>query len=100
MAIQIGNYNFEGPFFSTTELQRNSGTYVVLGNSGGDIWNVVDVGESSSVRDRIENHDRKDNWARQRHSRLSVAALYLNESQRLYVERILRAQFNPPCGQR
>lgn len=100
MAIQVGNYNFEGPFSSTQELQRKSGVYVILGRSGNSSWSVVDVGESSSVRDRVENHDRQDCWNRQRHAQLNVCALYLNETQRLTVEGELRSKFNPPCGKR
>ncbi len=101
MSIKIGNYNFDGPHGDTSKLKNQSGVYVILGrNSGTDTWNVVDIGESATVRDRVENHDRSSCWKRQRYSQLQAAAYYCIEQQRMKIERDLRNRFNPPCGER
>ena len=100
MSINVGNYTFEGPYASSSYLNGQSGVYVILGNNGGNNWNVVDVGESSQLKTRVENHDRKMCWNGQKFANLHVAAIYANENSRMAIESQLRTQFNPPCGQR
>lgn len=99
MSIQIGKYNAEGPFLNENQLKDVSGVYVILGRSSqAENWNVVDVGESGGVRSRVSNHGRTPCWKRQSHSTLSVAAIYTGEAERMRIEKELRAQYNPPCG--
>ena len=99
MSIQIGNYHAEGPFGNEAFLQARSGVYVILGvGSQGGNWNVVDVGESGNIRDRVGNHDRAPCWRGQGHAQLTVAAIYADEPNRMRIERELRTQYNPPCG--
>ena len=101
MSIKIGNYNFDGPFTNTSNLKNQSGVYAILGRSASSqSWKVVDIGESATVKDRVESHDRSDCWKRKGHSTLAVAAYYCNESQRMRIEGELRNQFNPPCGEK
>jgi hypothetical protein len=96
MAIKIGKYNFDGPFGNTANLKNQSGVYAILNNTGTN-RNVIDIGESATVRDRVENHDRSDCW--KRHGRtLEVAALYCSAHDRMRIEKELRLQFDPPCG--
>lgn len=100
MAIQIGNYKFDGPHPHTSAVHARSGVYVILGRSGGTQWSVVDVGESESVRERLDNHDRRPCWQRRGHRELAAAVFYAPEHQRMQIERELRVTFNPPCGDR
>lgn len=102
MAIQIGSYNFDGPFGSTGDLQKRSGVYAVLGrNADAERWNVVDFGEAGDVQDRVSNHDRSDCWKRRGYRMpLNAAAYYCDERARMRIEQELRAQFKPPCGDR
>lgn len=60
----------------------------------------MDIGESSSIRNRVESDDRAPCWRGRGHTTLSVAALYTTEPLRMLIERELRTQFNPPCGWR
>lgn len=100
MNIGIGSYTFEGPFASTGKLKNCSGVYVILGTKSGKRY-VVDVGESKNVKERVENHDRANCWARQGYTEpLEVAVLYVDEAKRMRVERELRQQYKPPCGER
>lgn len=99
MSIQIGNYHAEGPFGNTGQLQARSGVYVILGRrTMTATWNVVDVGESSDIQNRVANHNRAPCWLGQGHSELTVAAIYADERNRMLIERELRTQYRPPCG--
>lgn len=101
MSITIGSYNFEGPFTSEAHLRPMSGVYVILGrNSETANWNVVDVGESGNVQNRINSHDRAPDWKRCGYGVLAAAAYYVPELQRMTIERQLRLQYNPHCGER
>lgn len=101
MTIQIGSYNFDGPFDNTSSLRKQSGVYAILGrNAATDRWIVMDIGESMDLQDRVINHDRKDCWGRQRYQQVQVGVLYCDGQARIRVEQQLRAQFNPPCGER
>lgn len=99
MSITIGGYNFDGPHMNTAQLRSQSGVYAILGHNGTGQWNVVDIGESADVRNRVDCHDRADCWKRRGHSTLAAAALYVPETQRMQIEQQLRKQYNPPCGE-
>lgn len=100
MAIQIGNFNFEGPFRDPASLRDQSGVYTVLGGNGTNTWKIVDIGESAQVQSRVPSHDRANCWNRNRGSGLAYAAYYCSERDRMRVEQELRAKYNPPCGDR
>lgn len=99
MSIQVGNYHADGPHGNEASLQARSGVYVILGRTNqNQRWNVVDVGESADIRDRVSNHDRTPCWRDQGHTQLAVAAIYADARNRMLIEHELRTQFNPPCG--
>lgn len=99
MSITIDQRVFDGPFTDANHLAARSGVYVILGKSDPALpWNVVDVGESGDVRERVVNHDRKPCWIGQRHVTLAVAAHYCDALMRVQIEARLRAAYQPPCG--
>jgi hypothetical protein len=98
MPINIGNYTFDGAYSSATHLADRSGVYAVLGATMGGP-KVVDIGESGSIRTRVQGHDRAQAWAGQGLP-LSYAGLYCDEAARMRIERELRGRYNPPCGDR
>jgi len=105
MAITIPgkskDYNFEGPYRLTTSLNDLSGVYAIISarNNGNFI---IDVGESSAVKTRIENHDRKDCWERNRQSGEVKYAVYytpgLTQEERRKIEKDIRDKNVIPCG--
>jgi hypothetical protein len=100
MAIQLKSYSFDGPFDNVGPLRSQPGVYAILGKRPTDThYRVIDIGESHSVRERVENHDRVPCWKGQQLP-LSVAAYHCDETARTQIEQELRAHFNPPCGQR
>jgi hypothetical protein len=105
MSITIGRSTFEGPYAltETRRLKDRSGVYVILCLTGQNKFRVVDVGESSQVKTRVETHDRKDCWRRNCKGTLYVAVLYTPNSQqpgRSKIEQEIRQEDDPPCGER
>jgi len=101
MSIKIGNYTFNGPYTSTASLEDRSGVYAILCQKEGNNYHVVDVGESATVKSRVETHDRQDCWKRNCNSTLAVAVYYtpnLQQAGRMAIEQELRKQHDPPCG--
>lgn len=100
MTIQLKFYSFDGPFDHTGALQFKSGVYAILGKRPTDAqYRVLDIGESHSVRERVQNHDRAPCWSRQQLP-LFVAVYYCDEPTRMKVEQDLRAHYQPACGLR
>lgn len=100
--ITIGKYNFEGPFNGSENLFDRSGVYTILDKNLLNLT-IIDIGESSQVKTRIENHDRKDQWKKTAQGRIMIAVLYtpyLDQSKRIEIEKQLRDQFKPTCGER
>lgn len=94
-----GHYAFDGPHTSTGALLQQSGVYVISTVVNG-FHKVIDVGESHSIRHRIENHDRQNTWQQYIGDTLYVSALYCTEPQRMAIEPVIRQFHNPPCGVR
>ncbi|WP_143842022.1 hypothetical protein [Nostoc sp. 106C] len=98
MTIQIGNYLFEGPYWDINVLNEQSGVYTIVDcHSNGSSY-VLDVGESDSVRTRVQYHNRKACWTRNCRGTLAVAVYYTSELRRMRIEQELRAQYAPVCG--
>lgn len=101
MSIEIGEYKFEGPYTSTESLRDSPGVYLVL-CYGGEKHHPIDVGESKTVKSRVEDHDRKPCWRRNCNSTLVVAVLYtphLDEAGRRKIEQEIRNLYDFPCGE-
>ncbi len=102
MNITIGRYTFDGPHFSTASLDDRSGVYAIIDRrNSGD--HLVDVGESATVRSRVETHERQSCWRRHSQGRLGVAVHYTSHQQqsgRREIEQEIRARYSVPCGER
>ncbi len=100
MRITIRGHHFEGTFGSPSSLKKQSGVYAILGwDSAMNKWEVIDIGESEDLRHRVENHNREICWLRQPYTILNCAAYYCNETRRMSIEKELRQEYQPPCGE-
>lgn len=102
MSVTIGRYSFDGPYVSTTYLEDRAGVYAIIDDRSGSL-NLIDVGESATVKSRVESHDRESCWTRNRIGTLKVAVLYtpgMQQAGRMLIEQEIRNQFNPVCGVR
>jgi hypothetical protein len=100
MSITVGKYTFEGPYISTKELEDKSGVYAIHCLRGG-LYFLIDIGESATVKSRVDNHDRKDCWNRNCTGTLTVSVYYtpkLQQVGRMLIEQEIRKQYDPPCG--
>jgi len=97
MSIAIGNYSFEGPFNNASYLKDKPGVYAILCSNNGK-YHPVDLGESETVKSRVENHDRQSCWQQNCNGTLTVAVLYTPDRQ--LIEQIIRKLYNFPCGER
>ena len=102
MSIKLSDYTLEGPYQSTSPLRDRSGVYAILTPSGSTSYEVIDVGESATVKTRVENHDREPCWWRNANrGGLHYAVRYtpgLQQAGRKAVEQKIRKQYRPPCG--
>ena len=102
MSIKIGRFNFEGPYSSTAALEDKAGVYAIIDDRTSSLI-VIDVGESVTVKSRLEKHERESCWARNRIGTLKVAVLYtpgMQQVGRMQIEQEIREQFSPVCGVR
>ena len=102
MSIAVGQYTFEGPYTDTTKLEDRSGVYAIHCYRE-NAYYLVDVGESSTVKTRVENHDRQECWSKHCTGTLTASVLYTPNAQqpgRMQIEQEIRKQYDPPCGKR
>ena len=103
MTIELAGYKFAGPYRSTESLENRSGVYGILTPTSATRYKVIDVGESATVRSRVENHDRKPCWRRNANNgQISYAVYYtpgLQQAGRKEIEQKIRKQYSPPCGE-
>lgn len=87
-------YTFNGPFSINASFSEAAGIYLITNSNG----NIVDVGETENLKERISNHERHNCWTKN-----GGINLYFhhenNESQRLAKEKLFRSKSNPVCGE-
>ena len=101
--ITIAGYHFEGAYDTTTGLPDSAGIYVILDYHLNGNPSVLDVGESETIKTRIDNHERQPCWNRNGQGYVRFAVLYTTTwtaAQRRSVESTIRQQYQPPCGDR
>jgi hypothetical protein len=104
MSISLAGYEFAGPYTATSALEERSGVYAILTPTTTNRYRVIDVGESATVKSRVENHDRKPCWLRHADSGGIRYAVYYTPGQpqasRQLIEQKIRQEYKPPCGER
>jgi len=61
MTLKVLDYEFEGPFLTKEYIREEAGVYLVTKGEDDD-YEIIDVGISENLKERIANHDRKDCW--------------------------------------
>ena len=101
MSITIARYQFEGPFHSVDLLEDRAGVYAII-DSRNPGNHLVDVGESATVKSRVEGHDRSGCWRRHSQGRLTAAVYYtpgVQQAGRRVIEQEIRSSYQIPCGE-
>lgn len=97
MAIKLGKYSFEGPFASIDKLKDKPGVYAIICIVDREFF-LLDVGESTRIRTRIENHEKKSFWIKKCNGELTIFVHYtpfLEQSGRSQIEKELRELYHP-----
>jgi hypothetical protein len=100
MTIKINDLKFDGPIQSTDKLKDDPGIYAILCEIKNKFY-LLDVGESETVKTKIESHDRKDCWKKQFQGDVLYAVLYIpdkDQAERNSIEKHIRNQYKIPCG--
>lgn len=94
----LGQHHFNGPFTSTINLNPLSGVYIISTATSTGLHNIIDVGESENVQNRVSNHDRAQLWGQHIVNGTYVSVYYCSETTRMALEQAVRSTYNPPCG--
>jgi hypothetical protein len=100
MSFKLGKYSFAGPYTSTDDLKDRSGVYTIICKEDNEYF-LADVGESSRLKTRIENHSKKDCWIKNCKGLVTVFVHYtpfLKQQGRILVEQELRELYQPAYG--
>jgi hypothetical protein len=101
LTVKIGEHDFDGPFESTDSIEDKSGVYAVIHQKEGERY-LLDVGESSEMKKRLEDHDRKECWKKNSKGAIIEYSVYytpkLDEKARKEIEAKIRTRYSPPCG--
>lgn len=95
-------YTFNGPYSKTSYLEDKSGVYLIVCSEGKKL-KLLDVGESATVKTRVENHNRKKCWEKNCKHNIKYAVLYTPYKQqvgRKSIEQDIRDHRKFPCGER
>jgi uncharacterized protein (DUF302 family) len=99
MAIKLGKYSFTGPFASIDKLKERAGIYAIVCKEDREYF-LLDVGESSKLRTRVESHDKKACWTKKCNGQLMIYVRYttfLKQHGRKLIEQELKELFHPDC---
>jgi len=102
MTITVGEYTFEGPYKSPEHLRDDAGIYAIHCLRR-ERYFLLDIGESSEVKSRVTDHDRKDCWLEHCHGTITYSVFYTprkTQAERREVEKDLREKYEPVCGER
>ncbi len=95
-------YQFEGAYKSTDTLKSRQGVYVIWCEDKGK-WTVLDVGETTDVKQRVGNHERANSWRQNCTGTIYYSATYtlnLQQAERMKIEKKIRDKANLLCGER
>ncbi|OFX43083.1 MAG: hypothetical protein A2046_08700 [Bacteroidetes bacterium GWA2_30_7] len=99
--LKIGRYSFDGIFLNTNKIASMSGVYAVFSVKGKN-KKLIDIGESAYVKDRLDNHNRKDCWSKEcTEGNWGFAVHYtygFHKAGRMKIEQEIRKNHNLACG--
>lgn len=117
----FGDYEFEGPYQETDEIQLGQGVYVIVCLVNGEPHCLLDIGTSGQLEQRLSGyHDRQDCWRDTVHGEIAYCVKYTGTttdvhhhdhappaaqkaadgetSERLLIEDELQWKYDVPCG--
>jgi len=93
MEINHDDYRFDGPYTDPEQLQPRAGAFVVWCKNN-DTWDIVDVGESTDIQQRLLTHEDREHWTKVCNGTLLYTATYLEpdeETKRIRVQEYMKS---------
>jgi len=104
--VTIGDLPFQCDRLGVVQYDNVAAVYVIICVDDDGTWQVLDVGETGELGDRLEGHEREDCWRDNcPGNNIWVCVYYTPSDQysgedRKQIESMIRKQYNPPCGTR
>jgi hypothetical protein len=104
--VTIGGLPFQCVKLSEADFSDIAAIYVILCVDKNGNWTVIDIGQTGELGKRIDTHDRRSCWETNCPNHNIWVCIYkmptdkYNKQDRLELEKRLRNQYNPPCGER
>jgi hypothetical protein len=99
MGFKLGKYSFSGPVSSIEKIRDRSRIYAIVCEDNREYF-LIDVGESSKLRRRIENHDKKKCWIKKCNGQLLFFIRYtpfVRQQGRKRIKDEIKEVFAPAC---
>jgi len=106
VSIIFNGLAFQCVRLSDADFKDIAAIYVIICVDKNGDWEVLDVGQTGELGDRIDSHDRQKCWGNNcPNKNIWVCAYTMPSSKytkqdRLDVEQKLRDKYNTPCGKR
>lgn len=104
--LKIGGYDFTSYPLREVGSVNVAAIYVIIGVQENGSFKYLDVGQSGELGERLDNHPRQDCWRRHCPYENLWVCVYqtpsaqFSKEQRLALEKKLRTELSPPCGER
>lgn len=79
MRFLLGQYQFEGPFNSISDLNEQNGVFAVLCKSDTGISRPIHLEEANNIKNRIWNHINSINWTKKCDGRIVFGVFYTTD---------------------
>lgn len=102
--LTICGFSFTCLPLADADFKDDAAIYAVISVKPDGTFDVLDVGQSGHVDQRIDSHDRRDQWLQNRSAEMIWVGVHpmptdtFSKMERLGREAKLRYELNPPCG--
>ena len=96
--LSVSGYTFSGPYDPNKGFTNViAAVYVIVDDQA----RVIDVGQTDDLNNRFPNHPRQNCWNYYKTGNISLYILKVGSEQvRRGIESKIRAELNPPCGEK
>jgi len=104
--LRIGGYQFACYRLSEAQFINIAAVYVIIGVKPDKGWDVLDVGQSGELGERMQDHPRREEWFQEWPNGniwvciLPTPSSRYTEQDRTEIEGRIRQRYSPPCGKR
>lgn len=79
MSFFLGNFQFEGPLDSISQIEEKEGVFAVLCKAENEISQLIHIEEGQNIKSKIRNHISSLNWTKQCDGRIVFGVYYTTD---------------------